>query len=360
MQGRSDLSIQLQTGGITVGGLRSIDAIELDDGVSTSILEKGDGVKSLLTMALLHDLADRGSSSQVLLAIDEPEAHLHPDAVHKMAQVLREIAGEQHVIVATHSPVLVNRTQLEKNLIVENNSVTEVHRIGQIRNCLGVRPFDNLSSAEFLVLTEGPTDCQVITTALRKYSEICADALAEGRLAVTDAVGADNLPNRARFALEMMSDVVVIVDDDSSGRGVIEKLSNIASLDRDRIRKLSVPGRSQSVLEDLYTRELQERAYFEYIGLNLPDAKPADNGSTWSNRTKKHLAAASALCEDEDLDLMKKKLAGWAAADLDQSLTCEAKRLMEGIIATVERMISQRCSAASQLKAVVTADYDDE
>lgn len=356
MQGRSDLSIQMQTGGITLGGLRSIDAIELDDGVSTSILEKGDGVKSLLTMALLHDLADRGSTSQVLLAIDEPEAHLHPDAVHKMAQVLREIATDQRVIVATHSPVLVNRTKLNKNLIVENNSVTEVHRIGQIRKCLGVRPFDNLSSAEFLVLTEGPTDSQVVTSALREYSTLCADALADGRLAVTDAVGADNLPNRARFALEMMSDVVVIVDDDSTGRGVIDKLSNIASLDRGRIRRLSIAGRAQSVLEDMYTRELQERVYENHTGLQLPCAKPADNGSTWSDRTKKLLRGASGLAEDEDLDPLKKDLAGWAAANIDRSLTPEANNLMKGIIAVVEKMITQRHSTTLGEKVAAAAE----
>lgn len=346
MQGRSDLSIQLQTGGMTLGGLRAIDAIELDDGVSTSILEKGDGVKSLLTMALLHDLADRGSSSQVLLAIDEPEAHLHPDAVHKMAQVLREIATDQRVIVATHSPVLVNRTQLNKNLIVENNAVSEVLRIDQIRACLGVRPFDNLSSAEFMVLTEGPTDSQVITSALRHLSEDCATALTDGRLVVTDAVGANNLPNRARFAIEMMADVVVVVDDDSAGRGVIEKLAKIASLDRGRIRKLSIAGRSQSVLEDLYVRELHERAYAKHTCLELPSPSPADNGTTWSDRMKRVLRDTSGLAEDEDLDPLKKELADWASADISQALTPEAMRVMRGIAATVEMMINQRHSAA--------------
>jgi putative ATP-dependent endonuclease of OLD family len=344
MQGRSDLSIQMQTGGTSLSGLRAIDAIELNDGVSTSILEKGDGVKSLLTMALLHDLADRGSTSQVLLAIDEPEAHLHPDAVHKMAQVLREIATDQRVIVATHSPVLVNRTQLNKNLIVENNSVSKVHRIGQIRTCLGVRPFDNLSSAEFLVLTEGPTDCQVITAGLRDLSEVCAKALADGSLAVSDAVGADNLPNRARFSLEMMTDVVVIVDDDSAGRGVTDKLTKIASLDRGRIRKLSIAGRGQSVLEDMYSRDLLERAYAKHTGLELPPSSPADNGSTWSDRMKRLFRSTSRLAEDEDLDPLKKDLAGWASVSLPQSLTPEAMQVMQGIIATVEMMIDQRRS----------------
>lgn len=355
MQGRSDLSIQMQTGRTNVSGLRAIEAIELNDGVSTSILEKGDGVKSLLTMALLHDLADRGSTSQVLLAIDEPEAHLHPDAIHKMAQVLREIATEQRVIVATHSPVLVNRTQLSKNLIVENNSVSKVRRIGQIRTCLGVRPFDNLSSAEFLVLTEGPTDSQVFTAGLTQLSEVCAHALADGSLAVSDAVGADNLPNRARFALEMMSDVVVIVDDDSAGRGVIDKLSKIASLDRGRIRKLSIAGRGQSVLEDMYKRDLLERAYTKHTGLELPAASPSDNGTTWSDRTKKLFRASSGLAEDEDLDPLKKDLAGWASLSVSQSLTPDAMQVMQGIVAAVEMMIGQRHSTRDLERAHGTA-----
>lgn len=342
MQGQSDLSIQMQSGGISVGGLRAIDAIELNDGVSTSILEKGDGVKSLVTMALLHDLADRGSTSQVLLAIDEPEAHLHPDAIHKMSQVLREIAGEQRVIVATHSPTLVNRTHLEKNLIVENNLVTNVRRIDQIRTCLGVRPFDNLSSAEFLVLTEGPTDRQVFTAALKEYSEICSTALADGSLAVTDAIGAGNLTNRARFALEMLTDVVVVVDDDSSGKGAADSLASIASLERGRIRIMSLAGRGQSVLEDMYVRELHQKAYQNETSLDLPPHHPRDNGSTWSDRMKRLLRSTGHLAEDQDLDAMKADLADWASTDITQSITPEAEIFIKGLVSTVERMIKKR------------------
>lgn len=345
MQGQSDLSIQMQSGSIRVGGLRAIENIELDDGVPTSILEKGDGVKSLLTMALLHDLADRGTNSQVLLAIDEPEAHLHPDAIHKMAHVLREIAAEQRVIVATHSPVIANRAHLEKNLIVENNIVKKVHKIDQIRTCLGVRPFDNMSSAEFLILTEGPTDRQIITAAINHFSPLCAQALITSRLAVTDTTGADNLPNRTRFALEMMSDVMVIVDDDSAGNGVVSKLNNLTALDRNRVRLLSIQGRGQSVLEDLYVHSLHEKVYFQHTNSNLPAPSLVDRGKTWSDRMKTLFRASGRQSENIDLDPLKRDLADQASQNIGEMLTPDALVLLKGIVSAIELMIIERDGA---------------
>lgn len=228
----------------------SADSIEVDDGTLTSILEKGDGVKSLVTMALLHDLAERGSNTQnVLLAIDEPEAHLHPDAVHQMAQVLREIASRQQVIVTTHSAALVNRGHLPNNVIVTNNSVVPVKRISQIRECLGIRPCDNLTSAEFLVLTEGPTDTQFFTALFRTQSELLREAIDSSTLAITDVIGAGNMPLRVRVAQDMMSEVFVVLDKDQSGDQAVTSLLNDGMLKATSIRQLTISGRSRNKLK---------------------------------------------------------------------------------------------------------------
>lgn len=290
LPGFQSLEIQLDSSSMFSPRSGSADSIELDDGTLTSILEKGDGVKSLLTMALLHDLAERGSNTQnVLLAIDEPEAHLHPDAVHQMAQVLREIASNQQVIVATHSPSLVNRSSLSNNVIVTNNSVQPVKRIAQIRDCLGIRPYDNLTSAEFLVLTEGPTDTQFFTALFRSKSSTLRDAIDSSKLALTDVIGAGNMPLRVRVAQDMMSEVFVILDKDQSGDQAVESLVNEGMLKLTSIRQLVISGRSRNEVEDLFCHELHAEVFDSVVGHALLAPTPADRGRTWSDRVKANL-----------------------------------------------------------------------
>lgn len=142
---RADLTRSLGVGDLVV-----------DDGARTSMDAKGDGIKSLLTMALIHELnALRHSQHTLILAVDEPEAHLHPRAIHELDAVFRELSSRQQVILATHNPVFVNRSSPKSNVLVEKNAARTATSIQQIRQAIGVQVQDNLDSAEFVVLTEG-------------------------------------------------------------------------------------------------------------------------------------------------------------------------------------------------------------
>jgi predicted ATPase len=54
-----------------------------------------------------------------LIAIDEPEIGMHPKMIDVFAEILREAAERTQVIVATHSPQLLDRLPPESMLIVE-------------------------------------------------------------------------------------------------------------------------------------------------------------------------------------------------------------------------------------------------
>lgn len=62
--------------------LRRDFSVVIDDGTPTSIEYKGDGVKSLAALGLLKNHNSRGGAS--ILAIEEPESHLHPGAIHQV------------------------------------------------------------------------------------------------------------------------------------------------------------------------------------------------------------------------------------------------------------------------------------
>src|SRR5690606_948400 len=54
----------------------------VDDGNKTSLEYKGDGVKSLAALGLLKNITTQDRNIFSLIAIEEPECHLHPGAIH--------------------------------------------------------------------------------------------------------------------------------------------------------------------------------------------------------------------------------------------------------------------------------------
>lgn len=63
--------------------------IDIDDGVLTSLSHKGDGVKSLVTIAMLSQISSKGEK---LIIVNEPENHLHPEAVHYISHFLNDLS----------------------------------------------------------------------------------------------------------------------------------------------------------------------------------------------------------------------------------------------------------------------------
>ena len=67
---------------------RDVEVI-IDDGTPTKIEYKGDGIKSLVSMGILTDRYNTSESS--IIAIDEPESHLHPGAISELNKVIRNL-----------------------------------------------------------------------------------------------------------------------------------------------------------------------------------------------------------------------------------------------------------------------------
>lgn len=57
--------------------------------------------------------------SGYFIGIDEPEGRLHPDMIHSIARMMKASARERQVVVATHSPLLLNDFELEDIFVFE-------------------------------------------------------------------------------------------------------------------------------------------------------------------------------------------------------------------------------------------------
>ena len=66
----------------------------------------------------------------ILIGLDEPEGRLHPDMINSVAEMLRRASMNSQLIIATHSPLLLNAFTLEDVLVFEKeeNNATIVKR----------------------------------------------------------------------------------------------------------------------------------------------------------------------------------------------------------------------------------------
>lgn len=122
--------------------LRSQCKIEIDDGSRTLLEYKGDGVKSLAALGLLKDKKKPDGAS--IVAIEEPESHLHPGAMHSLREVIETLTANNQVVLTTHCPLFVDRTSVSRNILIDANTARPAKDIASIRRLLGVRASDNL------------------------------------------------------------------------------------------------------------------------------------------------------------------------------------------------------------------------
>lgn len=107
------------------GSLMSFDA-RLVDGTNLDALELGQGVLTFLAFLLLEHLPPVS-----LLLVEHPERGLHPAQVNKVILMLRrfiETTGTQ-VLIATHSPLVINELRPEEVSIITRPSLKEGTRV---------------------------------------------------------------------------------------------------------------------------------------------------------------------------------------------------------------------------------------
>ncbi|MFT0848887.1 AAA family ATPase [Actinomycetaceae bacterium L2_0104] len=138
------------------------------DGEQVSLQEQSDGARQLMSMTLF-DLAE-GTAN--VLAIDEPELHLHPTSQRTAADLLSG-EGNQKIIV-THSPYILHRFEPAEVIAIDRHG--ESHQIGDAKlskvekvraHWWSPRLLEALT-ARFVILVEGDADRVIVETVADK------------------------------------------------------------------------------------------------------------------------------------------------------------------------------------------------
>jgi putative ATP-dependent endonuclease of OLD family len=241
--------------------MRSV-TISIDDGQLTSLSSKGDGVISLVGMALLARLdAFASSDISMILVIEEPESHLHPRAIHTIRTILDGLGSELQVVITTHSPSLVNRIDLSANILVENNKANVVSSISEVRDALGVRVSDNLNNSRLVVICEGKSDEAALKRILSEIDPRLETAFNTGEVAISTLDGSGNLSYMANALQNSICEPLCFLDDDNAGRQALQKAVEDSVLNEADFVLSKRIGKSESEFEDLISDDI----VFEFI-----------------------------------------------------------------------------------------------
>jgi putative ATP-dependent endonuclease of OLD family len=116
---KDDLHIQLPASTLD-DPLADLDVQLERDGARAPLAAQSDGLRSMAVVALQLLTSDAAR----VLAIDEPEIHLHPRAQGNLAGMLAEAPGQR--IVATHAPAILSQFLPEHAVVVTSSGCRQL------------------------------------------------------------------------------------------------------------------------------------------------------------------------------------------------------------------------------------------
>lgn len=275
----------------------------IDDGVETALELKGDGIKSLTAIALISATSENKHSS--VFCVEEPESHLHSDAIYGIKKILREASEKSQVIIATHSPILIDKECLSNNIIVSEKGIRKAKKVDEIKELLGVRISEEYMRNEVIVLVEGESDERILETLIKNNPKY-KGCLQDGKLKIVNMHGGTKATNLVVFYSSLLIKCFVLLDNDNCG---IEERNNLIRkgvLENDDVFVLSCSDRIFSELEDF----VLEDTYKDYIKTNYHvDIERSrvfkKDKAEWSTRLQKTFSEQGQILTEENEKAIK-------------------------------------------------------
>ena len=321
-------------------GFRNDVDVILNDGTPTSILYKGDGIKSLVSLAILKESKNEIGAS--IIAIEEPESHLHPEAIHSLVNVIKGISENHQVIITTHNPLFVQRNNISNNIIVDHGTAKPAKNIKEIRELLGVLPEDNLINASHVLVVEGEDDKIALNKILSSLSPTIKDALIKNKLVIQPLAGATNLNYELSRLRSYVCRYFVFLDADEAGYDAAEKAIEKGLLSESDVKYSICNGNNISEFEDCLKKDFYIEAIRNKFSVDL-GVTSFRNSKKWSDRVKAVFLSQGQRWTDTVEKKVKMEVAKLIPVEDADSVLEEHKRgSIDALVNALENMLSQR------------------
>lgn len=321
-------------------GFRNDVDVILNDGTPTSILYKGDGIKSLVSLAILKESKNEIGAS--IIAIEEPESHLHPEAIHSLVNVINGISENHQVIITTHNPLFVQRNNISNNIIVDHGTAKPAKNIKEIRELLGVLPEDNLINASHVLVVEGEDDKIALNKILSSLSPTIKDALIKNKLVIQPLAGATNLNYELSRLRSYVCRYFVFLDADEAGYDAAEKAIEKGLLSESDVKYSICNGNNTAEFEDCLKKDFYIEAIRNKFSVDL-GVTSFRNSKKWSDRVKTVFLSQRQRWTDAVEKKVKMEVTKLIPVEDADSVLDEHKRgSIDALVNALENMLSQR------------------
>jgi len=318
--------------------------IEVDDGTPTLLKYKGDGAQSLAALGIIRHASESSAKGRhLVIAIEEPESHLHPSAIHKLKQVLDELSDKHQVLITTHNPLFVDRRIIRNNIIVKGNRAKPAQTVEQIRDILGVRAADNLRHAELVLIVEGEDDRIALRSLLEYCSSSIAEAFRQGTFAIDTLGGGSNLTYKLTLLRQSLCDTHACLDNDRAGHDAFEKARTQGLITDAEVNFCVRDGLTESELEDFYDTVLYDGLFQNKWRVSVQSPKFRSK-KKWTER----VAACFAQCGKHWTERLKTEVkaavAEAAAASPDNALNSHHRGAFDALVKAIEDRLTARAT----------------
>jgi len=314
-----------------------------DDRVENILIQnRGAGTQNSLIIALFRLIAQLKLAGYFIFAMEEPENSLHPKAQRQLLSVIQEISNDSQVIVTTHSPVFIDRSKFENNILMtrtsRGNTVTKTFDsslLSQIRTDLGIRASDALlkGGGNCAILVEGSTE----EDGFPIFMEMLGMSEFKLGIAIINLGGSDfqTVRNTARLLMAYDIPCVIVLDKDAEQcandilRAKKESLTNIRE----------VFLLSKGTIEDYYPLEIVAEVINKEFSPEAPisheDFDSSKHGKQRLENFKKVMWEHGA---GDSIEYLKRML-GSIGTKLLQKQGTELDKELKGIFQTVQSIV---------------------
>lgn len=304
---------------------------------ATSASEKSKATKAV---AILKESKNEIGAS--IIAIEEPESHLHPEAIHSLVNVINGISENHQVIITTHNPLFVQRNNISNNIIVDHGTAKPAKNIKEIRELLGVLPEDNLINASHVLVVEGEDDKIALNKILSSLSPTIKDALIKNKLVIQPLAGATNLNYELSRLRSYVCRYFVFLDADEAGYDAAEKAIEKGLLSESDVKYSICNGNNTAEFEDCLKKDFYIEAIRNKFSVDL-GVTSFRNSKKWSDRVKTVFLSQGQRWTDAVEKKVKMEVTKLIPVEDADSVLDEHKRgSIDALVNALENMLSQR------------------
>lgn len=257
-----------------------VDAVEIQD--------RGAGTQNNLIIALFRLIAESHVQGNFIFAMEEPENSLHPKAQRQLLNVIQQISESTQVIVTTHSPVFIDRSRFESNILLtrtlQGNTVAKIfdhNDLALVRTDLGIRASDALlkGGGNCAILVEGNTE----EDGFPIFMEMLGLSEFQLGIAIINMGGSDFVKAKGIIQLLKSYDIPCVIVLDRDAQQTADDLRRMQEDALDNLKQVFLL--QNGTIEDYYPTEIVAQV----INQELSPIEPVTNeelSQEWSGRDR--------------------------------------------------------------------------